>query len=323
MILNQSILLGSNALYVVLIVLILLLPIVAPSDDMNLARIATLIVFIFGPLGEVVGAYPQISEASASIREIYRIESRLDSIFETDATRPGQAVVEAVEPPSSVAFESIVCRQLAFKFHDEKGAPTFSLEPFDFDLKRGELVFVTGGNGSGKSTFMRVLTTLYPPEQGQILLNNELIGAHNRKEYRELFSPIFADFHLFDQLYGIDKIDKGQIASLLSLAELQHKTSIEGKKITNTQLSTGQRKRLALLVALLEDKPILLLDEWAADQDPVFRRKFYREILPDLKRSGKTIIAVSHDDEYYGVADRVLKMEFGKFVQVSMAQTPE
>ena len=325
LVINQSVLLGSNSLYVVLIVLILLLPIVAPGDSVNLARIATLIVFIFGPFGEVVGAYPQISEASASIREIYRIESKLDSIFEMDAMCPGQPVAEAdaLAAPSSVLFESIVCRQLSFKFHDEKGAPTFSLEPFDFDLKRGELVFVTGGNGSGKSTFMRVLTTLYPQEQGQILFNNQLIGAHNRNEYRELFSPIFADFHLFDQLYGIDQIDKGQIASLLGLAELQHKTSIEGKKITNTQLSTGQRKRLALLLALMEDKPILLLDEWAADQDPVFRRKFYREILPDLKRSGKTIIAVSHDDEYYDVADRVLKMEFGKFVQVSMVQTPE
>ena len=160
---------------------------------------------------------------------------------------------------------------------------------------------------------LKVLAGLYPPADGSISVNGVVVGRDNRQSYRNLFSNVFSDFHLFDRLYGINEIDPDRVRSLLELTDLLHKTSIVGRQITFLSLSSGQRKRLALVVSLLEDKPILLLDEWAAEQDRPFRRKFYREILPWLKQQQrKTVVAVTHDDDYYDVADRVFKMEFGK-----------
>ena len=184
----------------------------------------------------------------------------------------------------------------------------------NFQLSRGELVFITGGNGTGKSTFLKVLAGLYPPLRGTITVDGILIDRENRQSYRHLFSTVLSDFHLFDRLYGIKEVDQGRIRELLELTNLSRKTSIVGDKISAVNLSSGERKRLALVLSLLENTPILLLDEWAAEQDPLFRRKFYREILPWLKQQEKTVVAVTHDDDHYDVADRVLKMQFGSFV---------
>jgi putative pyoverdin transport system ATP-binding/permease protein len=309
LIVNRSVLLATAALFVLLAAVVFLVPAIAPEQAPKIVAISTLIVFMFGPLGEVVMVYPQLNQALESVREIERIEKRLDA-------PPGTGLVEpAAEPEPTPQFEEIECKQIAFAYHDEHGRSSFSLEPFDFRLSPGELVFVTGGNGSGKSTFLKVLAGLYPPASGEILINGRVIGPRNRQSYRNLFSPIFSDFHLFDYAYGLEEIDPDQLDQLLAATELSQKTAFDDHRITTIDLSSGQRKRLALVLALLEDRSIFLLDEWAAEQDPPFRRKFYREILPELKRRGKTVVAATHDDDHYDVADRVLKMQFGNFVR--------
>lgn len=305
---SRSVLLGTLALFIVLAALVFLLPVFSPDQVSNLPRLITFVVFLFGPLGQVVGLYPMFNEAIASIREIQRVEKLLDSIYEQGLADPVAAVGRAI------SFHGLNCAALAFSYQDERGRPLFSLEPFDFQLSKGELVFITGGNGSGKSTFLKVLAGLYPPAQGSIAVNGVVVGHDNRQSYRNLFANVFSDFHLFDRLYGIKEVDHDRARELLELTDLLHKTSIVDHQITRLSLSSGQRKRLALVLSLLEDKPILLLDEWAAEQDPPFRRKFYREILPWLKQQEKTVVAVTHDDDHYDVADRVLKMQFGKFV---------
>lgn len=307
--LNRSILLSTLSLFIVLAALVFLLPMFSPDQVSNLPRLITFVVFLFGPLGQVVGIYPLFNEAIASIREIQRVEKLLDSIYEEGLAEPVSEVAPAIP------FESLQCTALTFSYRDERGQPSFSIDPLDFQLSRGELVFIAGGNGSGKSTFLKVLAGLYPPANGSIAVNGVVVGRDNRQSYRNLFSNVFSDFHLFDRLYGINEIDHDRVRGLLALTDLLHKTSIVDRQITFLSLSSGQRKRLALVVSLLEDKPILLLDEWAAEQDRPFRRKFYREILPWLKQQQKkTVVAVTHDDDYYDVADRVLKMEFGKIV---------
>ncbi len=308
LIVDRSVLLATSALFILLAAVVFLLPLLAPADIPLLARVSTIIIFIFGPLGEVVGVYPHFEQAVASIREIYRVEGELDSALDRGHADP----FDATEP--AISFQKIRCQELAFSYPNEKGEKTFSLAPINLEISRGETVFITGGNGSGKSTFLKVLAGLYPPASGAVFLNETVIGPHNRQAYRDLFSTIFSDFHLFNRLYGIEQPNAQRATELLHETELLEKTAITGKQISNLNLSTGQRKRLALIVALLEDKPILLFDEWAAEQDPNFRKKFYREILPSLKRAGKTIIAVTHDDDHYDVADRVLKMQYGKFV---------
>src|SRR5271165_2232638 len=306
--LNRSILLESLALFIVLAALVFLLPVLSPDQISNLPTLSTFVVFLFGPLGQVVAVYPLFNEAMVSLREIQRVEKLLDSIYEQGLADPVDAVGQAIP------FHGLSCAALAFSYQDEHGRPSFSLQPFDFRISKGELVFITGGNGSGKSTFLKVLAGLYPPAHGGIAVNGVIIGHDNLQSYRNLFANVFSDFHLFDFLYGVKEADRDRVRDLLELTDLLHKTSIVDRRVETLSLSSGQRKRLALVLSLLEDKPILLLDEWAAEQDPPFRRKFYREILPWLKQQEKTVVAVTHDDDHYDVADRVLKMQFGKFV---------
>jgi putative pyoverdin transport system ATP-binding/permease protein len=309
--LDRSILIANTSMFIVLAALVFLLPVFSPDQTSKLPSLITFVVFLFGPLGNVVGLYPSFEQAINSIREIQRVEKRLDSIYQQGLADPSSTAVPALP------FERLNCAAVTFGYRDERGLPSFSLKPLDFQLSRGELVFIAGGNGSGKSTFLKVLAGLYQPGHGQITINDVVVGHDNRQSYRHLFSCVFSDFHLFDRLYGIRRVDYNLVRELLELTNLSHKTSIVDHKITNLRLSSGERKRLALVLSILEDKPILLLDEWAAEQDPTFRRKFYREILPRLKQQGKTVVAVTHDDDHYDVADRVLRMQFGKFVPAS------
>jgi putative pyoverdin transport system ATP-binding/permease protein len=310
LIFNRSILVANVAMFILLASVVFIVPVFAPTQVSNIFRITTLIVFMFGPLGEVVGVYPFFNEALAAIKEIQRIEGHLDSVYELGLEEP-TPVTTAV-----LTFDTIRCDRIAFSYRDELGRESFSLIPFNFQLSKGELVFITGGNGSGKSTFLKVLAGLYSPASGDITVNDVPIGPLNRQAYRNLFEPIFSDFHLFDRIYGLQEVDETRLNQLLTLTGLTHKTSIADRSIATINLSSGERKRLALVLCLLENKPIFLLDEWAAEQDPQFRRKFYREILPDLKRQGKTGVVVTHDDDYYDVADRLLKMQFGNFVSM-------
>lgn len=192
----------------------------------------------------------------------------------------------------------------------EKENSSFTLGPVTLTLYPGALVFVTGGNGSGKTTLVKLLTGLYMPEHGELRLDGETIGAHNIQRYRQMFSVVFSDFFLFDELHGMQNVD-ADARQYLSLLQLDHKVSVQEGKLSTIDLSQGQRKRLALLTAYLEDRPIYVFDEWAADQDPLFRNIFYHKLLPELKSRGKTVIVISHDDRYFHLADRIIKLDYG------------
>jgi putative ATP-binding cassette transporter len=206
---------------------------------------------------------------------------------------------------------------VVFRYPDKPDEPGFQIGPVDFSLRPGELVFISGGNGSGKSTFMKVLAGLYAPSAGDIALNGITIGDENREDYRSTMAAVFSDNHLFHQLFGIANPDAAEVERLLREFELENKTRLVDGQFSTLDLSGGQRKRLALVVSLLEKRPILLLDEWAANQDPESRRRFYRQTLPELNRSGFTVIVVTHDDRYLEELDlpaRRLRMDEGRFV---------
>jgi putative ATP-binding cassette transporter len=198
-------------------------------------------------------------------------------------------------------------------YFQEREERNFICGPIDLTLYPGELVFMMGGNGSGKTTFAKLVTGLYIPESGEIRIDGEVVTDRNREYYREHFSAVFSDFYLFTQLLGFDPRDvESRAQARLNRLQLDHKVEVDGGCFSTTELSQGQRKRLALLVAFLEDRPIYLFDEWAADQDPTFREVFYLELLPELKAMGKTVIVISHDDRYFHVADRLIKMDCGR-----------
>jgi putative ATP-binding cassette transporter len=206
-----------------------------------------------------------------------------------------------------------------YSYDAPAGARPFVVGPANFSISSGKVVFVVGGNGSGKSTLLNLLTRLYQPKHGVILWDGVPVDQTNTHDYRHLFATIFSDFHLFDRLYGQPHIDEPAIQSLIQEVEMSDKVRFSDGRFSTLDLSTGQRKRLAMVVARSEARPIMVFDEWAADQDPHFRRFFYDTLIPSLRASGKTVIAVTHDDRFFGAADRVLVMEEGKLHELEHA----
>ncbi|OSI16352.1 multidrug ABC transporter permease/ATP-binding protein [Neisseria dentiae] len=264
------------------------------------ATVSMTVLFMRGPLTAAIGAFPVMLQSQVALQALARLQlPEHRSGFHNGTALP--------ENWQTLRLEN-VCYT-----HPAQGGQTFALEPLNLTLVRGETVFLIGANGSGKSTLAMVLAGLYPPAGGRIRVDNTEITEANRSAYRQLFAAVFTDFHLFQQLtdgMGQDVSD-GLIADWLKHLQLDGKAKIEAGRILNSKLSQGQKKRLALLAAALEGRSLLILDEWAADQDPQFRRTFYEQLLPLLKKSGYTVFAISHDDKYFHHADRILSMKHG------------
>jgi putative ATP-binding cassette transporter len=274
-----------------------------------LTKTTTALMFIVGACFGLVQSIPILLSANAAADRIEQLE------------RAMRATVSSVEPldiHGLKRFRKIDMRKIMFRYVDRFSETAFQIGPIDFELEPGELVFMTGGTGSGKSTFLRVLSGLYPPDSGEIVLDGRLINDLTRDEYRSLIAGIFFDYHLFKRLYGISEPDSGEVDRLLNQFRLAQKTALVDGEFRTLDLSGGQRRRLALIVSLLEKRPILLLDEWTAEQDPEFRRKFYDELLPDLMKAGTTVIVITHDDRYLDELDlpaRRIRMDEGRIVE--------
>ncbi|CAM4020113.1 multidrug ABC transporter permease/ATP-binding protein [Serratia silvae] len=257
------------------------------------------LLFLRTPLLQAVGAFPTLIAAEVAFNKVKALK-----LADYDPAFP---------PIQARAWQTLELRDVAFHYAAGEQQAGFAVGPINLTLRRGELVFLIGGNGSGKSTLAMLLTGLYVPVNGQILLDGQPITVADREDYRRLFSAIFTDFHQFHHLLGPqgEQPDAELVETWLQRLKMKSKLEFDGTRITNPQLSQGQRKRLALLLAVAEKRDILLLDEWAADQDPQFRRTFYRELLPQLREMGKTVFAISHDDHYFEHADRLLQMRDG------------
>ena len=276
---------------------------------LTLTKTTTALMFIVGACFGLVQSIPILLNANAAADRIEQLEIEL------------QATASALDAAGSAApsrFDAIEMTGIQFRYVDKFSEATFKIGPIDFSLHPGELVFITGGNGSGKSTFLRVLAGLYPPDSGQIRLNGQQINDETRDKYRSLMSAIFFDYHLFRKLYGIPDPEPAEVDRLLRQFRLDTKTGLTNGEFRTLDLSGGQRRRLALIVSLLEKRPILLLDEWTAEQDPEFRRKFYDELLPDLMRAGATVVVITHDDRYLNelhLPARRIHMDEGRIVE--------
>ncbi|MFC3923305.1 cyclic peptide export ABC transporter [Clostridium punense] len=268
-------------------------------DSTSLTSYVFILLYMTGPVHGILNTIPNAIEVKISLK---RINSLIDEI--TASTKKEDNVIDE----NIVGNLSLKLKDVEYEY-DKTDGQSFKVGPINYEFKSEEIVFITGGNGSGKSTLAKLLTGLYLPSKGEITLN----GIVSQKRLSESYSTVFADFYLFDKLYGINyKGKEDEIQRYLEILQLSDKVQIQDGKFSTTKLSTGQKKRLALLVTYLEDRPIYLFDEWAADQDPEFRLFFYDTLIPELKAKGKCVIAVTHDDRYFNLADRVIKMEFGK-----------
>jgi putative ATP-binding cassette transporter len=299
---------SQSSIYILLGAIVFVAPVLADTQAATIAKATTATLFVVGACFGLVQSIPILTAANVAADNVERLEARLQATASEASVGPAQ--------PQS-RFEEIEMRTVKFSYVEKSSETVFQVGPLDFKLRRGELVFVTGGNGSGKSTFMRILAGLYQPDSGEILFDGVRVTDRTRDTYRSLFSAIFVDYHLFRRLYGIADADPAEIDDLLSLFRLADKTRLVDNEFSAIDLSGGQRRRLALIVTLLEKRPIMLLDEWTAEQDPEFRRKFYDELLPQMMRSGVTIVAITHDDRYLDeltLPARRLRMDEGRFV---------
>ena len=263
------------------------------------------LLFLRTPMLQAVGALPTLLSAQVAFGKL-------------KALKLAQYQEDFTPPVVATRWQTLELRDLVFSYEGKEDHAGFGIGPLNLTITRGELVFLIGGNGSGKSTLAMLLTGLYHPRGGQILLDGVAVTAQNAEQYRQIFSAVFTDFHLFGQLMGPQgqAPDPQVVEDWLQRLKMKEKLQFSGNEVTNLQLSAGQRKRVALLLAAAEGRDFLLLDEWAADQDPQFRRTFYRELLPQLRDMGKTVLAISHDDHYFEHADRLLEMRQGKLKEL-------
>lgn len=264
-----------------------------------------LVLYMVGPLEVVLNTVPNMNRALVSLQKVKHLGLELSALPERIVVKP--------QTLRSANWKSLELDGITHAYNRENTDNTFTLGPINLKFQPQEVVFIVGGNGSGKTTLAKLLIGLYSPEEGEIRLDGKAITDENREQYRQSFSVVFTDFFLFDSLLGLDDINlDGDARYYLEKLQLDQTVRVRDGVLSTINVSQGQRKRLALLTAYLEDRAIYLFDEWAADQDPVFKEIFYHQLLPELKARGKTVIVISHDDRYYHVADRIIKLDYGR-----------
>lgn len=296
---------GQVLFFVAIGLLIFVLPALKNINVPIISGYTLTIIYMISPLEQIMAMLPQLSRATVALQKIESLGLSL-AIYSCEG-------ISTTEIETKNSSKCLALVGVTHTYYQERGEKNFTLGPIDLTFHPGELVFIVGGNGSGKSTLAKLIAGLYTPETGKIYLDGQLIDRQNREWYRQQFSAVFSDFYLFDRLLGYQSPDLDhQIRDYLVKLQLDHKVRVKDGVFSTTALSQGQRKRLALLSAYLEDRPIYLFDEWASDQDPLFKKIFYTQLLPELKSRGKIVLAISHDDRYFELADRILKLEFGK-----------
>ncbi len=307
---------NGSGLFFIFVSIGFLIWFVSPRLDFSFALLSDYvltIIFMIAPIRILLNTLPNLTKANIALDKIeYLGLSLSDEVTESALTQ---------SPYYQPKWTSLKLEGVSHSYRRGKDDNPFVLGSINLKFTPGEIVFIIGGNGSGKSTLVKLITGLYTPEEGRIEFDNQYITDSNREWYRQHFSVVFADFYLFDRFLGLENSDlEGKIQHYLTQLQIDHKVTVDRGVLSTTALSQGQRKRLALLTAYLEDRPIYIFDEWAADQDPVFKKIFYDELLPELKQRGKTVIVISHDDRYFDRGDRIIKLDYGKVVETKITE---
>lgn len=303
---------GEALHFLIVGILLFFLPSLQPISRSVLSAYVLAFIYMGTYIGQILNVLPNFGKAKVALHKI----SDLGLLLESSAESRTFTLSE-----SGSSWQRLELLGVTHVYRKEQDDSSFTLGPLNLTITAGKLVFITGGNGSGKSTLVKLLTGLYIPEAGEIRLDGRLIDDANREWYRQHFSAVFSDFYLFERFLGLYQIDE-RVQEYLVKLQLDCKVKVENGKLSTTNLSQGQRKRLALLTAYLEDRPIYLFDEWASDQDPIFKKTFYKELLPELKAKGKTILVISHDEQYFGAADQIMRLDYGQVIEKNFKEYP-
>jgi putative ATP-binding cassette transporter len=305
---------AQTFMFLLLGVTVFILPLANALDSSTAFQVLTVILFVYGPVDNLLGGYPSIARARVSLERLQALEAELGC---RPVSEPRPQVPPAPPEFTTLALEHVVVGL------GEPGAESaanederFVVGPIDLTIRRGEIVFIHGGNGSGKTTLLSALCGLRPTEAGRVLIDGKPVEPGDASTYRAMFSAVFADFHLFRYLYGLSGAPTERLAAAMAELDLPKRIAIEDGQFSSLALSAGQRRRVALSVALAEDRPVLLFDEFAADQDPAHRAFFYERLLPELRARGRTVIAITHDENRFHLCDQLVKMDQGRIVAI-------
>ncbi|MER5737230.1 MULTISPECIES: cyclic peptide export ABC transporter [unclassified Streptomyces] len=280
-----------------------------PADDLTGFTLA--VIYINTPLVTVLNLIPAIGRAGTALRSLAALDLGDESGLRTPEARTG----------AQAAGAEVRLRDAVFHYDSGSDDTDFLVGPITADFAPGTITCLVGGNGSGKTTLAKMICGLYPPSGGEISLNGTPVTGDRIEELRQSVVGVFSDVHLFRTLPAHPDAD-AEANRLLAELGMAGKVTVRDGEFSTIALSTGQRKRLALVCALLSERPVLLFDEWAADQDPEFREFFYTDVLPALRKQGKTVIAITHDDRFFDIADRILKLDRGRIVDPVAAAVP-
>lgn len=304
-------LLGRYFWYILIGIILYVLPKYYLIDSKMITTFIVILLFLIGPIGSLIGVIPFYSKITTSMNKLRQFDMNVDqSEMELNINRVNSRYPD---------FKELIVKNVTYAYTGECGEPGFSVDVQEFKVKRGEIIFITGGNGSGKTTFLNILLGLVPQHSGEIYYNGVKVEKQDIPRYRNSIAAIFASDYLLSQNYEDFIIDdKSEVLrEFIALMKLDSivKIDVEANRL-EIELSKGQQKRISMIYALMENKDILVLDEWAADQDPAFKAYFYNEFLPELRLRGKTVILVTHDDNYYKFADRIIKFTSGEVSEV-------
>jgi len=311
-------LLGRYFWFITIGLILFVLPHFFSFDAQMISSFIVTLLFLMGPVGALIGVIPYYSRIKVAISKLSDFDKKVDLESLSEVNSASGSVFAG-------PFSTLRSSQIEYEYHDKEQKATFSVHIENFLLRSGETVFVTGGNGSGKTTFLNIIVGLFRPDSGSIYFNDILVDDTNYIDYRDKIAVIFADNFMFSENYENIQIseENQELISLIDLLQMTNLIKIDKEKNKlDIELSKGQQKRLSMIYALLENKDILVLDEWAADQDPIFRKYFYNHFLKRLKKMGKTIVIVTHDDLYYGSADRIVRFDFGRITKDELVNSP-
>ncbi|MCC1493265.1 cyclic peptide export ABC transporter [Cognatishimia sp. F0-27] len=302
----------QGVFYIIIAAIVFVIPRMTNVYAFDVLEITAVVLFIIGYLAGFLDIIPVIGRTNAALTSLSELEAELDAGAEPESVT-GAPLAEP-EP-----FDGLTLSRVRYAYREPDGSAGFAIGPIDLSIEKGRVLFVVGGNGSGKSTLIKLICGLYQRSDGAMTLNGRSVETADLPRLRRSFSLIMSDFHLFDRLYGYHDSDPARVDALIDKMQLGDKVSFADGRFSTQTLSTGQRKRLALIVAILEDRDVYIFDEWAADQDPQFRRYFYETLMAELRAEGKTVIAVTHDDAYLHCADAVLRLDYGQMVAARAA----
>jgi putative ATP-binding cassette transporter len=292
-------------LYLCIGVLVFSIPHLFSTIDPSILQGFILVaIFLIKPIESLLGFVAIIPEFSVNMKEVTDL---IGTLHQPHNPLPISAPLTHVS--------ELTVTDLTYTYYSSEIDDSFTLGPISTTIYSGQITYIIGGNGSGKTTFAKLLSGLYLPDQGNVSLNGTVITHDNLSWFREHFSAIYSDYYLFEHFLDLGDVNPNKVQHFLDAFHLSQKVTYGNRQFSTTSLSTGQRKRLALIISFLQDRPIYIFDEWASDQDPEFKKVFYTEILLDLKRRNKMVIVITHDDQYFQYADIKKKLSGGKLLQ--------